>query len=145
MAMFMNEDNGSLVYRSFVSVNVGNAMRQASEQIIEALDDALGEGFDYHESNGEFYWDKSLQPMRTIILSVPVEYDHAPPNTYMLSIIPAEDVDTIKNVIQGALPAADLPAGTAAEGPAGAARRRKSRKSRKSKKTSRRRRSTRRY
>jgi hypothetical protein len=140
MAMFMNENNSSLVYRSFVSVNVGNAMRQASEQIIEALDDALGEGFDYNESNGEFYWDKSLQPMRTIILSVPVEYDHAPPNTYMLSIIPAEDVDTIKNVLQGA-----LPAGTAAEGPAGAARRRKSRKSRKSKKTSRRRRTTRKH
>jgi hypothetical protein len=142
MAMFMNEHDSSLVYRSFVSVDVGNAMRQASEQITEALDNALGEGFDYNESNGEFYWDKSLHPMRTIILTVPVEYDHAPPNTYMLSIIPPEDVDTIKNVIQGVV----NPAGANAPGaPAGAGRRRKSRKSKKSKKTSRRRRSTRRY
>lgn len=142
MAVFMNEYPGTHDYTSFVSIAVGNAMREASEQITQALNDAFEEedGFEYSETQEEYVWrNPSSNRMRTIILSVPNAYDHAPPSTYKLSIIPSEDIDMIKNVLQGAIPAGTAPA------PAGSARRRKSRKSKKSKKVSRRRRTTRRY
>jgi hypothetical protein len=116
-------------------------LRDASDQVTQAL----GQGYTYDGSwGGYFAWQKYIPTMVTIVFTTADDED-APPNTYKLTIIPQEQAETIKTILQGFMPAAGAAPGAAPGAPAGAARRRKSRKSKKSKKTSRRRRVTRRY
>ena len=138
MAMFMNEEVVGETYTSYIPVASGNAIRDASAQVTQALSNALGGGNALGMSTYDIYHWGNTQIHVTIGIPHPYYDAGAPPNTYKLTITPtsAENRQTIKTILQGV-----LPAGATGEGPAGAARRRrKSRKSKKSKKTSRRRR-----
>jgi hypothetical protein len=144
MALFMNEQIDGETYHSFIPTAFGNALRDASAQVAQAL----GEGYTYNDSwGGHIAWQKYIPTMVTVNIETmlhPIYDEDAPPNTYKLTITPQGQAETIKTILQGFMPAAGAAPGAAPGAPAGAARRRKSRKSRKSKKTSRRRRSTRR-
>jgi hypothetical protein len=146
MAMFMNEQTfetwGGAAHYSFISAAFGNALRAASAQVTQALNNALEAELVYHDEHHPTYeWREVLR----IIVSIRIYTPN--PNFYNVSIHVdnPEDIETIKTVLQGFMPAAGADTNAAPEAPAGAARRRKSRKSRKSKKVSRRRRVTRRY
>ena len=126
---------------SFISAAFGNALRAASAQVTQALNNALEAELVYRDEYQTYEWREVLR----IIVSIRIYTPN--PNFYNVSIHVdnPEDIETIKTVLQGFMPAAGADTNAAPEAPAGAARRRKSRKSRKSKKVSRRRRVTRRY
>ncbi len=143
----MNEQIDGETYHSFIPTAFGNAIRNASAQVTQALSNVLGANAFGGMSMYDIYIFGNAQIIVRIEQPHPYYDADAPPNTYKLIISPttAENRQTIKTILQGFMPAAGADTDAAPGAPAGAARRRKSRKGKKSKKVSRRRRSTRRY